>query len=307
MKQVLGTPIGAPPPGAEATALPPATADLDTNRKQVDAQTTGGVCDRPATTATSTRPASRMEAFNAVGTWQTEREASTGVADRHHLRRRHRRRRRPRHGPRRPDGEARRLADGAAPLRGAVGLVRLRTRGRPDGLLHGQRLSTKIAAGGYTVLNLITDLTQSPSFRPRAVGGDLMNRRVFLKGIGGAAVAAPFLPSVYEQKASGARRRRRRPSVWSSSTPTTAVSPTGGSRRSTNGALTADALAGGTLQPLTPYISEAARPARIQVAERVRGGPDDRPARSGHGLEAHLRDDRLRRTSGTRRRPRSTT
>src|SRR4029453_14450262 len=44
MKQVLATPIGTPPPGAEATELPAATADLNTNRKQVDAQTAGGVC-----------------------------------------------------------------------------------------------------------------------------------------------------------------------------------------------------------------------------------------------------------------------
>ena len=28
-----------------------------------------------------------------------------------------------------------------------------------------------------------------------------MNRRVFLRGIGGAAVAAPFLPSVFEKAA----------------------------------------------------------------------------------------------------------
>jgi hypothetical protein len=31
-------------------------------------------------------------------------------------------------------------------------------------------LSAKIAPGGYTVLNLITDLTQAASFRTRAVG-----------------------------------------------------------------------------------------------------------------------------------------
>ena len=30
-------------------------------------------------------------------------------------------------------------------------------------------LSAKITAGGYTVLNLVTDLTQSPSFRTRAI------------------------------------------------------------------------------------------------------------------------------------------
>ena len=31
-------------------------------------------------------------------------------------------------------------------------------------------LATKMTAGGYTVLNLITDLTQAPQFRTRAVG-----------------------------------------------------------------------------------------------------------------------------------------
>ena len=31
-----------------------------------------------------------------------------------------------------------------------------------------------------------------------------MNRRVFLKGIGGASLAAPFLPSVYEKTAKAA-------------------------------------------------------------------------------------------------------
>ena len=31
-------------------------------------------------------------------------------------------------------------------------------------------LAAKIAPGGYTVLNLITDLTQTPQFRTRAVG-----------------------------------------------------------------------------------------------------------------------------------------
>ena len=80
MKQVLGTPIGTPPPGAEATALPPASADLNTNRKQVDAQTAGGVCEschhafiNPAGFA--------MEAFNAVGTWQTTEKSSGAPID----------------------------------------------------------------------------------------------------------------------------------------------------------------------------------------------------------------------------------
>jgi hypothetical protein len=31
-------------------------------------------------------------------------------------------------------------------------------------------LAAKIAPGGYTILNLLTDLTQTPQFRTRAVG-----------------------------------------------------------------------------------------------------------------------------------------
>jgi len=83
-----------------------------------------------------------------------------------------------------------------------------------------------------------------------------MNRRIFLRGVGGAAVAAPFLSSLYEGKARGQT--------------TTAASP----RRLVvffthngcltnrwfpkveSGALTAAALAGTTLEGLTPYASK---------------------------------------------------
>ena len=123
MKQVLGTPIGTPPPGAEATALPPASADLNTNRKQVDAQTAGGVCE-------SCHHAFINPAGLRDGGLQRRRHlADEGAVDR----RAHRHRRRTwsidgvtMHvtGPLGPDDEDRRLGDGAAPLRGALDLVR---------------------------------------------------------------------------------------------------------------------------------------------------------------------------------------
>ena len=49
-----------------------------------------------------------------------------------------------------------------------------------------------------------------------------MNRRVFLRGIGGASLAAPFLPSIYEKaaKAQGTTPPRR-PSACSSTSRTT--------------------------------------------------------------------------------------
>ncbi len=168
VKQVLGTPIGTPPPGAEATALPPASADLNTNRKQVDAQTTGGVCEtchhgyiNPAGFS--------MEEYNAVGTWQTK-EQSSGAAI---------------------DTTADIVIDGvsvhvnnafdlmqkiaASPMaqhRYAERLTSFLYEREADPMDCGtvNDLAAKIAPGGYTVLNLITDLTQTPQFRTRAVG-----------------------------------------------------------------------------------------------------------------------------------------
>jgi hypothetical protein len=168
MKQVLGTPIGTPPPGAEATALPPATADLNTNRKQVDAQTTGGVCE--SCHHGYINPAGfSMEEYNAVGTWQTK-EQSSGAAI---------------------DTAADVVIDGtsvhvnnafdlmqkiaASPMAQHRYAERLTSflyerEGDPMDCGTVNDLAAKIAPGGYTVLNLITDLTQTPQFRTRAVG-----------------------------------------------------------------------------------------------------------------------------------------
>jgi hypothetical protein len=168
MKQVLGTPIGTPPPGAEATALPPASADLNTNRKQVAAQTAGGVCEschypfiNPAGFA--------MEAFNAVGTWQAAEKVSGAPIDTT--------------ADVMIDGVTKHvtgplelmMAIAASPMaqhRYAERLTAymLEREGEPldCGLVND--LTNKIAPGGYTLLNLITDLTQAPQFRTRAVG-----------------------------------------------------------------------------------------------------------------------------------------
>ena len=89
-----------------------------------------------------------------------------------------------------------------------------------------------------------------------------MNRRVFLRGIGGASLAAPFLPSVAERVAkaqgttppappkrlviffthNGCLTTRWFPKV---TTYTNGVAP-----------LTAASIMGGTLEPLTPYINK---------------------------------------------------
>jgi hypothetical protein len=167
-KQVLGTPIGTPPPGAEMTALPAATTDLNTNRKQVDAQTTGGVCEschhnyiNPAGFA--------MENYNAVGTWQTQEQAN-GVAidttadvaldgDIQHVTNAY-------------DFMQKLAASPMAQHRYAERMTSFMYEREGDAMDCGtvNDLAAKIAPGGYTILNLLTDLTQTPQFRTRAVG-----------------------------------------------------------------------------------------------------------------------------------------
>jgi len=167
-KQVLAVPIGSPPPGAEATPLP-ATADLDTNRKQVDQQTSGGSC------ATCHHnfiipPGFAMEAFDAAGAWQTK-EKATGVPI---------------------DTAADAVIDGSkvqltgpadlmAKIAASPGAQRSYTEkwvsyayeraSNPTDACTVNQLAAKLTKGGYTVLNLIADLTQTQSFRFRAVEG----------------------------------------------------------------------------------------------------------------------------------------
>jgi len=168
MKQVLGTPIGTPPPGAEATALPPASADLNTNRKQVDAQTTGGVCE--SCHHSYINPAGfALESFDAMGVAQTK-EKSSGAAI---------------------DTASDVVIDGnAVHITGAVDLMNKLAASPMAQHRYAERLTSylyeregdamdcgtvndlaaKIAPGGYTLQNLISDLTQTPQFRTRAVG-----------------------------------------------------------------------------------------------------------------------------------------
>ncbi|MET0793438.1 MAG: DUF1592 domain-containing protein [Polyangiaceae bacterium] len=163
-KQVLNVPIGAPPPGAEMTPLP-ATADLDTNRKQVDQQTSAPAC-ATCHHGFINPPGFALEAFNAAGAWQTT-EASTGApidtaADANidgtvvHVT-----------GP--ADLMAKIAASPGAQRSYAqkwVSFAYARASNSSDACTVDQ-LSTKLTASGYSVLNLIADLTQTASFRTR--------------------------------------------------------------------------------------------------------------------------------------------
>lgn len=169
-KDVLGIPVGAPPPGAEQTPLPPATGDLDTNRKRVDRLTSDASC-AVCHERLVNPPGFVLEAFNAAGAWQTK-EADTGApidtsadvilgsgagASVHVT------------GP----------AELAAAIAGAPAARQQYAakwvsyaydrEGHPDDACTVQQLAAKMTTGGYTVLNLIADLTQTPSFRVRTV------------------------------------------------------------------------------------------------------------------------------------------
>jgi hypothetical protein len=76
-KHVLGVKIDNPPPDAINTPLPEG-ADLDTNRKQVDAQTSGGACV-DCHHGYINPPGFVMEAFDTVGAVQVT-ELKTGAA-----------------------------------------------------------------------------------------------------------------------------------------------------------------------------------------------------------------------------------
>jgi hypothetical protein len=168
MKQVLGMPIGSPPPGAAQTALPDATADLDTNRKQVDAQTSGDAC--VGCHHSYINPAGfAMESFNAVGTWQTT-EQSTGapidstsdvVIDNQTV-----------HVTGPADLMNKLAASTMAQHRYAEFLTSYLYEREDDPSDCGtvNALAAKIGPGGYTIQNLVTDLTQTIQFRTRAVG-----------------------------------------------------------------------------------------------------------------------------------------
>ena len=92
-----------------------------------------------------------------------------------------------------------------------------------------------------------------------------MNRRVFLKGVGGVSLAAPFLPSVFEKAAKAQGTTVTTPKrLVIHFTHNGCLTDRWWPKVSTysNGAatLTADMLKGQTLEPLTPYISKITVP-----------------------------------------------
>jgi hypothetical protein len=166
-KQILGIQLGAPPPGATETPLP-SGADLDTNRKQVDAQTSAPSCVGCHHTFINP-PGFVMEAFDAVGMARTSESngvALDTVAD-----------------VTIEDGQDPVTISSPAELMAKIaaspGAMRqyaskwvsfaYAREGHPADACVADQLAQKMASGAYPVLNIITDLTQAESFRVRAV------------------------------------------------------------------------------------------------------------------------------------------
>jgi hypothetical protein len=164
-KEVLCRDIGAPPPGAESTPQP--TEGLRTNRERTDAQTAGAACVTCHHTLINPTGFA-LESFDALGAYQTTEKDTGAAIDA---------------SATVPIGEASATVQGAAELMQAIAkspeaqrcyaqkwvqYAYERQLNSADACTV-QSLSTKLTQGGYTVANLIVDLTQSQSFRYRAV------------------------------------------------------------------------------------------------------------------------------------------
>jgi hypothetical protein len=162
-KQVLCRQIPAPPPGAASTPLP---TTGNTNRERVAAQTSAAEC--AGCHATIVNPAGfALEAYDSVGAFQTVEKASGAAID---------------------STADVAIGTNTVHVNNAVELMG-KIAASPEGQsCYAQRLVTyaferdlaaedactvqtlagKMAQNGYSILNVITDLTQTQSFRLRA-------------------------------------------------------------------------------------------------------------------------------------------
>lgn len=164
-KQVLCREIGAPPPGAESTPQP--TEGLQTNRARTDAQTSGPACQ--ACHHTLINPTGfALEAFDALGAYQaTEKDTGAAIDSTATI----------------AIGETNVNVKGAGELMQAIAKSPEAQRCYAQKWVQHayqrqlnsadactvENMSAKLTKGGYTIANLITDLTQSQSFRLRAL------------------------------------------------------------------------------------------------------------------------------------------
>ena len=165
-KDVLGIAVPAPPPGAGEAPLPEG-ADLDTNRKQVDAQTSGASC-KTCHHNFINPPGFVMEAFDAIGAARIIEASGAEL-----------------------DTVASVTFDGAtfetistpaelmAKIATSPGAMRQYAKkwvgfsftreNDPADTCTVERLAANMTASDYTVIDLITDITQTEPFRVRSV------------------------------------------------------------------------------------------------------------------------------------------
>jgi hypothetical protein len=173
MKDVLGIDPGSPPPGAEMTPLPAASDTLNTNRKRFEALSNLAANCMGCHVTYINPPGFALEAFNAAGLWQTTETWSgqpidtnaTVVVDRvgdQNVTK-------PVTGP--ADLMAAIAASPAAQHQYAKKLVSFafERNGNPLDCGTVNTLAGSIATGSYPLLNVMADLSQSESFRVRAV------------------------------------------------------------------------------------------------------------------------------------------
>jgi hypothetical protein len=168
-KQILGIHIDSPPPGAEQTPLPVAP-ELDTVRKQVDEMTKGVDCAGCHHTYINP-PGFVMEAFNSMGVWQTAEQGTGAVIDNVadvtidsgktpvHITT--------------PAELMTQIANSPGAKRQYVakwvGYAYERNNDPADSCTVDQLAHKMATTETYAILNLIADLTQTQSFRLRAV------------------------------------------------------------------------------------------------------------------------------------------
>jgi len=154
------------PPASNAVGTPlPQGPEFHTNRQRVAAQTAGTTCD-PCHKALLNPPGFVLEAYNAVGAWQTV-EADTGAAidtsaevdlgDRTVA-------------VQNPEELMKVLASAPAAHRIYAERWVSYAYGRAENSADScvvDRLVSKLPGGGYSIVDLIEDLTQTDSFRLR--------------------------------------------------------------------------------------------------------------------------------------------
>jgi hypothetical protein len=162
-KQVLCRTIPAPPPGAASTPLP---ATGNTNRDMVTAQTSADACAGCHATIVNP-PGFALEAYDSIGNWQTTEKSSGSPID---------------------STADVIIGSNTVHVTGPVDLMTAIANSNEGQSCYAQRLVSfsyerdltsqdvctvqmlagKMAQPGYTILGMLTDLTQTQSFRYRA-------------------------------------------------------------------------------------------------------------------------------------------